>query len=427
MTQPSLGHGHTIALHGPEFAADPAGIYARLRRHGPAAPVELAPGVRAMLVTSYQAALWVLRSPRLFAKDPRRWRALAEGEVPSDSPLVPMMGYRPNCLFADGAAHVRLRQAVTDSLDRIDPHSLRALVSRNADRLIERFETKGEVELISGYASALPLLVFNELFGLPDSHGDHLVLTMARLIEGGGRAKDSDAELGRYMVRLITAKRHRPGSDVTSWLMSHPAGLTDDEMIHQCTLLLSAGIAPLQNLIANGVRLLLSDDRFAAGLIGGRLPIDAALDEILWLDPPMANFGVHFPVQDVDLAGILLRQGEPVVISYAAANTDPSVAKPGGTSGNRAHLAFSAGPHACPAKDPSRLIASVAIERLLDRVPDLEMAIDPDQLQWRLGPFQRALLTLPVSFTPVDVTRPSDMSGPWTAWPAHPWEQNWPL
>ncbi len=74
------------SLYGPEFAADPAAVYARLRTYGSIAPVEIAPGVHASLVTGYETALEVLRSPERFSKDPRRWRGLADGSSPRTAP-----------------------------------------------------------------------------------------------------------------------------------------------------------------------------------------------------------------------------------------------------------------------------------------------------------------------------------------------------
>ena len=74
-------------------------------------------------------------------------------------------------------------------------------------------------------------------------------------------------------------------------------------MIHTLVVLMGAGTEPQQNLIANALRLLLSDDRFAGDLSGGSLPVEDALDEVLWTDPPMANYAVHYPVRDVTVRG----------------------------------------------------------------------------------------------------------------------------
>ncbi|WP_343069712.1 cytochrome P450 [Streptomyces olivoverticillatus] len=404
--------GPATPLYGPDFAADPHAVYQRLRTQGPVAPVELAPRVRATLVTDYRAALEVLRNTDVFGKDARRWRALAEGRVEADNPVVPMMAYRPNCLFSDGDDHRRYRQAVDDSLARIDPNALRGYVERSADSLIDRFTALGEADLLGSYAKTLPLLVFQQLFGCPPELGDRLVEGFSGIFDGVD-AERADALITASLVELLRTKREQPGADMTSWLMAHPAQLTDEEMLHQLVVLIGAGTEPQQNLIANALRLLLSDDRFAGDLRGGSMPVEDALDEVLWLDPPMANYGVHYPVADVDFGGTLLREGEPVVVSFAAANTDPSLRSDHRT-GNRAHLAWSAGPHHCPAKDAARLIAAVAVERLLDRLPDLELAVPVDRLVWRPGPFHRALTALPVRFPPVPLPVPApapDLTG----------------
>jgi cytochrome P450 len=386
------------ALYGPEFAADPATVYRRLREAGPTARVELAPGVRATLVTGYDAALHVLRSPETFSKDPRRWQDLADGTVPMDSPVVPMMMYRPNALFTDGEEHSRLRGAITDTLARVESSALRGCAERSADTLIDRFAPLGTADLLGEYAQVLPLLVFNHLFGCPAGHGVRLVEGMSGIFDGVDAEKANEL-LTTTLLDLVGLKRRRPASDMTSWLMEHPAALTDEEMIHTLAVLMGAGTEPQQNLIANGLRLLLSDDRFAGDLSGGTLPVEDALDEVLWTDPPIANYAVHYPRHDVVHEGTLLRAGDPLVVSLAAANTDP-VLMDGQRTGNRAHLAWSAGPHTCPAQGPARLIAAVAVEKLLDRIPDIELMVPVEQLRWRPGPFHRALAALPVSFPP---------------------------
>ncbi|WP_405670316.1 MULTISPECIES: cytochrome P450 [unclassified Streptomyces] len=420
---PAHANGTNIAvpLYGPEFAADPESTYALLRRYGPAAPVELAPGVRATLVTSYNTALKVLRTPQIFSKDSRRWRAKANGEIPPDSPVAPLMSFRPNARHVDGREHSRLRSVITDSMDRLDPHALRHYVERSADSLIDGFAENGEADLMGQYAKVLPLLVFEKLFGCPADIGDRLVRGMTGLFDGVDAAA-ANKLLRQAAMDLITLKREHPGADVASWMLAHPAQLTDEEVAHQLALALGAGTEPEQNLIANALRLLLSDDRFAGDLAGGSLPVEDALDEVLWTTyTPLANFSVHFPVRDTVLDGAQLHEGDPVVISYAAANTDP-VLPTGVRAGNRAHLSWSAGPHTCPAKGPARLIATVAIEKLLDRLPDLELAVPVEELVWRPGPFHRALAALPVRFPPTTVTiRNADTRG------AQSWTGNAPV
>ncbi|OMI40782.1 cytochrome P450, partial [Streptomyces sparsogenes] len=393
-----------LPLYGPDFAADPHAFYERLRRFGPIAPVELSPGVEAYLITSYSLALDVLRDTERFAKDPRGWRALGEGRIPPDCPVGPMMMYRPNALFNDGEAHARLRGVITDSLTRLDPYALSEYVERSAETLIDAFADKGEADLLSEYAAAVPLLVFNRLFGYPAEHGLRLVGTMAKLFDSGEDAAEANQELQDYMAGLIATKRERPGPDLTSWMLAHPSRLAEDELLQQLMLILAAGTEPQLNLIANALRLLLSDDRFAGELSGGSMPVQDAIDEVLWTDPPLANFGTRFARRDLELAGVRIRRGEPVLTSYAAANTDPELTSEG-RLGNRAHLAWSIGAHRCPAESPARVIASVAIEKLLDRLPDVRLAVPADQLAWRPGPFHRALAALPVRF-PVSTVGP---------------------
>jgi cytochrome P450 len=294
----------------------------------------------------------------------------------------------------------------------VDPNVLRGYVESNADLLIARFAPTGRADLIAEYARVLPLLVFNALFGCPPGIGDRLVQGMSGIFDGVEPEK-SNMILGEALTELVTLKRGRPGADLTSWLMAHPARLTDDEMLHQLVVLLGGGTEPEQNLIANAMRLLLSDDRFAGDLSGGSLAIEDALDEVLWTDPPIANYAVAYPPRETPFAGVRLAAHQPVVISFGAANTDPSLTSDR-RAGNRAHLAWGAGPHTCPAQGHGRLIAAVAIEKLLDGLPDMELAVPVGQLRWRPGMFHRALAALPVRFPPASAPA-SPETAAWSA------------
>jgi cytochrome P450 len=390
-----------VPLYGPEFAADPQAYYAFLRHYGPTAPVELAPGVEATLVTDYTAALQLLQDSGTFRKDSRRWRDLADGKIPADSPVAPVLAYRNNCMFTDGAEHLRLRQAVTDSMARVDARKLSQNTERVSEYLIGQFSSRGSVDLLGDYAKQLPLFVFNELFGCPAEIGDRVLFGATGMFDGVNAEKAAGA-MYAAIGELVALKRAKPGDDVASWLMQHQAGLDDEEMVHQLALLLVAGNEPLRNLIGNTLHRLLTHDAYAhrGGLI------DEAMDDTLWENPPMQNLGAHYPASDMEFAGQQLRAGDLVLVSFAAANTSPALESARQAGSNRAHLAWSAGPHACPSKEIARQITVTAIEHLFNRLPDIELAVPEDSLMWRPGPFNRGLATLPARFTPEQPRRP---------------------
>ncbi|CAM5632239.1 cytochrome P450 [Streptomyces pilosus] len=399
-------HSHSTAtagrcpMHDAAFATDPHQVYDRLREHAPAGPVELAPGVDATLVVEHEMALRVLQNTELFARDARRWKALNEGRIGMDSPVLPMMAYRPSCLFTDGAVHLRLRKAVVDSLARLNTTRIRRDVEPIADYLIDQFSERGRADLLGDYAKLLPLLLFNKLFGCPADIGDTVTTAVSAIFDGKDALRANE-ELTSSLMELIALKRRSPGDDVTSWLIQHPAGLTDEELKDQLVLLMGAGIEPERSLISSSLMLLLSG---AGGRQSGML-IEEALDHVLWNQTPIANYATHYPVQDVDLGGHVAEANTPVVISFAGANADPALDEARRAHSKGAHLAWGAGPHACPAKDPAQVIATTAIERLLNALPDLTLTVAEKDLQWRPGPFHRALVALPVTFTPTPATR----------------------
>ncbi|OQR62622.1 cytochrome [Streptomyces maremycinicus] len=400
---PAHEAGGRVPLYGPEFAADPQAYYTYLRHYGPTAPVEITPGVEATLVTDYASALQLLQDSGSFRKDARRWRDFNEGRIAPDSPVLPVLAHRPNCMYTDGAEHLRLRQSITDSMSRVDPMQLSQSVERISDFLISQFSERGSADLIGSYAKQLPLFVFNELFGCTADIGDRVFFGISGMFDGVNADK-AIAVLFQAVGELVALKRRKPGEDVTSWLMQHHTGLSDEEMLHQVALLLGAGAEALVNLIGNTLHRLLTDDRYAheGGLI------DEAMDDTLWENPPMTNFAAHYPVADMEFAGQKITAGDLMLVSIAAANTGPVLSAARKAGSNRAHLAWSAGPHACPSKEPARQIAVSAIENLLNRLPDVRLSVPEDSLTWRPGPFSRGLVTLPARFTPAKpVSRPA--------------------
>ncbi|MBF8191675.1 cytochrome P450 [Nonomuraea sp. K274] len=409
------GAGH---LYGAEYARNPQAVYAELRRrHGAVAPVEIAPGVEAHLVIGYQAAVDVLTNVGgVWSKHPSAWQSRLP-DTPEAAGMIAMLGHRPNALFSDGATHFRYRKAISDCFQQIQPHKLRQLVTEVSDSLISQFAAKGEADLVSDFGRLIPARIFNLLFGRPDSDSAGLTQALSDLMEADGEtgARGSDA-LTRYIGELIQAKYAERGDDLTSWFIDHPAALQPDELAHTLVLVVAASYEPTANLISNTISRMVSDDRYYSSLTNGALSTYDALMEALRVEPAMSNYGPYFVLQPVHFHGTWIQPAELVLVSYEAANTEPVIVPDELRSDGGAYLGFGAGAHRCPASDPAVVIAMTAIERLTSHLCDLELTVPREELEWRPGPFHRALAHLPVRFTPIRPDQPGDT--PWAQPPS---------
>ncbi|MEV8333857.1 cytochrome P450 [Streptomyces niveus] len=389
-----------VPLYGAEHAANPQRSWDLLRQQGPIGVGELNPGLPVYVVTHPKTALDLLHDTETWSKDSRRWMH----HVPPDSPVRPNVEWRHSPTYTDGPEHARLRRVITDSLALLDPRHVRDVTLRFADTLLQRFAHTGEADLVGQYAQQLPPMILNALFGGPDEQAPQLHAILAALMGTDLQDKaEGEQALGAYLNTLIGMKLAQRGSDLTSWFIDHPNQLTPEKVGEQIVINVGAAYPTLTGLITSALVRLMSDKRYHGTLTTGALTIKAAIEEALWDDPPVALYGLHFPRVDVNLDGTFIRAGSPVVVAYAAANTCPHTKPSGGgdRSGIKAHLAFAAGPHACPARKIALLIAAAAIERLVSYLPDIELAAPREQLTYQTGPFYRLLTALPCRFTPL--------------------------
>lgn len=391
-----------IPLHGPRFQQDPGALYRTMRsQHGPVAPVELEGGVPAWFVLGYSEICQVESNPGLFARDTRRWNAW--DQVPDDWPLMTFVGYTPSVMFTEGAEHQRRTGAIGAALDAVDPFELRSACEQVADGLIDSFTGAGHSDLMSQFAHPMPLLVLARLYGMDDDEANRLNDDLTGTISGD----DGVAAYQRLYERmrgLVQAKKHRRGPDVPSRMLDHAAGLSDEELVQDLLIVLTAAQQPVAYWIGNAIRLMLTDIRFAVTFTGGRRSVGQALTEVLWEDTPTQNFIGRFASRDTNLGGQRIRTGDMLVLGFAAANTDPHV-RPDFYSdsiGNDAHLSFGHGEHGCPYPGPEtgEVIARTAIEVLLERLPDLALSVRAEDLVWLPSVWMRGLTELPVHFSP---------------------------
>ncbi|MFI0169049.1 cytochrome P450 [Streptomyces sp. NPDC017095] len=399
-------HGSAVHLAGLEYQQTPSELYRALRReHGAVAPVLLDGGIPAWLVLGYPEVCYVTAHDELFARDSRRWNQWEH--IPPDWPLLPYVGYQPSVLFTEGAEHQRRAGVITQALEGVDQFELARECQLIAARLISSFSGSGQAELMSMYAHALPARGVLWMCGMPagDTDTERLVDDL-RISLDAGEGDDPVAaytRVGERIMRLVKEKRERPGSDVTSRMLLHPAGLSDEEIVQDLISVIAAAQQPTANWICNTLRLLLTDERFAVNVAGGRVSVGEALNEVLWLDTPTQNFIGRWAVRDTQLGGRHIREGDCLVLGLAAANTDPQIwPEPHAGSGNSAHLSFSNGEHRCPYPAPllADVMARTAVETLLEHLPDLVLAVEPGELTWRPSIWMRGLTSLPVEFAP---------------------------
>ncbi|MGF6886831.1 cytochrome P450 [Nocardia sp. GAS34] len=430
MTSPEAGFDHlafehtgacpvhresaVVPLSGPRFHTDPHHLYNEMRRdHGPVVAVELPGGIPAWLVIGYRELHQVTSDPNLFPRNVALWNQWPN--IPPDWPLLPMVGQpMPSIYFTAGAEHRRHVDMVEPALEAVDPFELRRTCEDLADDLIDAFCGRGEAELVSEFAVALPVLALARVMGFSDEVTPELAWTMKTLADGGAEAQAGYlrfVELSHTQVQLERERiaRGEPGDTLIGAMLGFPEPFSDEEYGYDVQAILAAGHLTTADWLVNSLHLMLTDDRFAAAFGGGRRSVGQAMNEALWEDGPTQILAGRWATRDTRLADKVIREGDMLLLGLGAANLDPHVrahlvddTEPAHT-GNSAHFAFSHGEYRCPfpAQQIAEIIARTGIEVLLDRLPDIDLAVPPQNLVRRPSPFLRGMTSLPVHFTPV--------------------------
>ncbi|MEX5711024.1 cytochrome P450 [Parafrankia sp. FMc6] len=393
-----------------QFQGGPARAYRDLRReHGAVAPVLLDGGLPAWLVLGYRELHYVLSHPEIFAHDPRHWAGW--DDVPPDWAALPGVGHRPSVLRAEGAEHRRRYTAIQDVLGAVDLFELRARAEEITDDVIDAFAGRGETDLIDSFAHRVPALVLASLCGPPEVDTAGLVHDLIVLIDDGPDAAESHQRVLDRLRWLLADRREHPDDDIVSRLIAHPAGLADEEVVEDLAVVFGFGARAVAGWIGNSLRLLLTDGSFALDLSGGRRSVMQALNQVLWEDTPMQVVAGRWATRNTQLGGQRIEAGDMIALGLGAGNADPQVRRGHapdtqtgpGTSANSAHLSFGHGEHRCPypAQEIAEVVTRTAVEALLDRLPNMWIAVPADALGWRRTAWNRALTALPVRFSPV--------------------------
>ncbi|MFB7380090.1 cytochrome P450 [Kitasatospora purpeofusca] len=311
----------------------------------------------------------------------------------------------------DPPAHNRLRRLVAQGFTNRQVERMRAHTQRVVDGYLDEMTEHGApADLVAHLSARLPLTTICELLDIPAEDRTelrgHAVAMMAMGPNSGAGQVNAKTALRAYFAELTAARRRDPGEDLISALATARDGaelLDDDELAVMAMVLLVTGHDTSTYELSNITYTLLTHPEQLAKLRAQPEMLPRALEELLRFIPFRQGVGIaRVATEDVELGGVLIRAGEPVHVSYLAANRDPAVyERPDELDLDRGaptHMTFGYGTHHCLGSHLARMELQVAIGTLLNRFPGLRLAVPPEALDWRTGSIWRYPRTLPVAW-----------------------------
>lgn len=377
-------------------------LYAQLRRQEPMTRVRLPFGEEAWLATRHADVKVVLG-------DQRFSRAASAGH---DEPRTTPRQIGGGILSMDPPDHSRLRRLVAKAFTVRRVEELRPATTAIADELVDAMTAAGPpADLVELFATPLPVRVICSLLGVPPAD-QHLFRTWSEAIVSTTsltpqQIQEYMTNLHAYMAGLIAQRRTTPTDDLIGALVrardDDNDRLTEQEMVQLAAGLLAAGHETTVTQIPNFVYVLLTNPSQLALLRERPELIPGAVEELLRYVPLGAAAAfARYATEDIELGGVTVRAGDPVIGSLSSANRDERVfTDPDTVDVTREvnpHIGFGHGVHHCLGAQLARMELQVALGTLLRRLPELRLAVDEKELPWKSGLLVRGLLAMPVAW-----------------------------
>ncbi|MFI8487870.1 cytochrome P450 [Streptomyces rubrogriseus] len=386
-----------LDLDGPEF--DP--VLAELMREGPLTRVRLPHGEGwAWLATRYDDVKAITNDPRFGRAEVTR-RQITR--------LAPHFKPRPGSLaFADQPDHNRLRRAVAGAFTVGATKRLRPRAQEILDGLVDGILAEGpSADLVERVLEPFPIAVVSEVMGVPAADRERVHSWTRQIISTSGGAEAAErAKQGLYgwITETVRARAGGEGGDVYSMLGAAVGRgeVGETEAVGLAGPLQIGGEAVTHN-VGQMLYLLLTRPELMARMRERPGARGTALDELLrWISHRTSVGLARIALEDVEVHGTRIAAGEPVYVSYLAANRDPDVfPDPDRIDLDRApnpHLAYGNGHHFCTGAVLARMQTELLVDTLLERLPGLRLAVPAEQVAWRRKTMIRGPRTLPCTW-----------------------------
>ncbi|MFI8301265.1 cytochrome P450 [Streptomyces nigra] len=381
---------------------DGQGLEPQLRHllhNEPVARVRLAYGEGPVWIVTRYEDVKLVTTDRRFSR-----AALVGKDFPriTPRPIAP-----PGSIFVlDPPEHGRMRTALGRAFAPRSLDRMRELTQRVVDELLDDFEAAGgPADLMAALATPLPTRVISQILGIPADERQWLKEQAAALKmtdpSNQPLATAAQKALHDYVISLLERRRREGGDDLVSALAIPPdqaEGLTDGELVSLIVSLILTGHDNLTNEVGGICYALLTDPDL---LDRAKEDLAEILDELIRYIPYRRGVGTpRVALEDVTVGGRTIRAGEIVHVSYIAANQDPDrFPGPDRIDPDRSrvpNLAFGWGTHRCPAEPLARIELLVAVRTLLQRFPNLRLAVPANEVPWESRNVNRLPLSLPV-------------------------------
>ncbi|EMI9089744.1 cytochrome P450 [Bacillus cereus] len=397
-----------INLASVQFKEDAYEIYKESRKMQPILFVNKTKIGAEWLITRYEDALPLLKDNRLkkdlanvFPQDTKNMYLSVDN---SDHLTTHMLN-------SDPPNHSRLRSLVQKAFTPKMITQLDGRIQRIADDLINEIERKGTLNLVDDYSFPLPIIVISEMLGIPKEDQakfriwSHAVIASPETPEEIKETEKQLSEFITYLQYIVDIKRKDPKEDLVSALIlaeNDGHKLSAPELYSMIMLLIVAGHETTVNLITNTVLAFLENPNQLQLLKDNPKLIDSAIEEGLRYYSPVEITTGRWAAEPFQIHEQTIEKGDMVVIALASANRDETVFENPEvfdiTRENNRHIAFGHGSHFCLGAPLARLEAKIAITTLFNRMPELQIKGNREEINWQGNYLMRSLEELPLTF-----------------------------